>query len=352
MSAMDEAPAGTPGRLMRLEIDEQPAALRRLVNNGSQTIRAVSQAIRRRQPRFVLLAGRGTSDNAALYAKYLIEVRLGLPAGLVSLSTLTTYAAQPHMEDVLWIAVSQSGSSPDLVESTATARRTGALTLAVTNGSGSDLERVSELHLDVLAGPEAAVAATKTYTCQLLSLWMLIDGWAGGDGRAADAVPELAAEAVSSREVLEIAERYRFASSMIITGRGYGYPTAREAALKLMETSYLSAHAFSGADLMHGPVAMVDPARPVLVVLTPGAGGQAMEPVMRRLVERRADITVIGTPPADIRVPHVAAGIGTVEELSPVTQIIPLQNLAYALAVERHNNPDQPRGLQKVTRTR
>ena len=349
---MIEATAGTPGHLMRREIDEQPAVLRRLLTDGFPGVRAVSDVVRRRQPRFVLLAGRGTSDHAALYAKYLIEIRLGLPAGLVSLSTLTTYAAQPDLRDVLWIAVSQSGSSPDLVESTATARRAGALTLAVTNGAGSDLERVAELHLDVLAGPEAAVAATKTYTCQLLTLWMLIDAWTGGDGLAADAVPDLAADAVSSRDVLDIAERYRFASSVIVTGRGYGHPTAREAALKLMETSYLSAHAFSGADLMHGPVAMVDPARPVLVVLPPGRGGRAMEPVVRSLAERGADISVIGDPPAGTHVPHVAAGAGVIEELSPVTQIIPLQNLAHALAVERHNDPDQPRGLQKVTRTR
>ena len=164
-----------PGAQMAAEIGEQPQSLRRLLDDGLPAIREVAAEVARRQPRFVLLAGRGTSDHAALYAKYLIEIGLGLPAGLASPSTLTTYGSGPDYDEVLWVTVSQSGGSPDLVESTTAARSRGALTLAVTNAADSPLAQAADLHIDVLSGPELAVAATKTYTSELLALYLLID---------------------------------------------------------------------------------------------------------------------------------------------------------------------------------
>jgi glutamine---fructose-6-phosphate transaminase (isomerizing) len=236
----------------------------------------------------VLLAARGTSDHAALYAKYLIEITLGLPAGLASPSTLTTYGSRPDLREVLWIAVSQSGGSPDLVDSTAAARACGALTVAITNAAGSPLSETSELHVDVLAGPERAVAATKSYTSELLALYLLIDSWGGGDAASAHQLPSLADDVIKRAVGAEIATRYRFVERLVVTARGYAYATAREAALKMMETSYLSAHAFSGADLMPGPLAMVDEDRPVIAVVPTGVGGSALAPVLARLRERRA----------------------------------------------------------------
>lgn len=147
-----------PRALMAAEIAEQPRALQRLLDEGIETVHDVAARLAHRQPRFVLLAARETSDHAAVYAKYLIEITLGLPAGLASPSTLTTYGSRPELRDVLWIAISQSGGSPDLVDSTDAARARGALTLAVTNAAGSPLARASELDVDVLAGPERAVA--------------------------------------------------------------------------------------------------------------------------------------------------------------------------------------------------
>lgn len=337
---------------MAAEIGEQPISLARLLADGTSAIRAVADVVRARQSRFVLLAARGTSDHAALYAKYLIETHLGLPCGLVSPSTLTVYGTRPAYDDVLWIAVSQSGGSPDLVESTQRAREAGALAVAVTNAPESPLAAAADLHIDVMAGPERAVAATKSYTSELLALWLLVDAWTGGDGAAAASIPARAQEVVDRGDGLAVAPRYRFVERLVTTGRGYSYPTAREAALKLMETSYLSAHAFSSADLMHGPLAMIDGDRPVIAVVPFGAGGAAMQPVLDRLAERGADLLVEGDTS---RAPGAAATIwlpdDVPEDLAPILQIIPLQQLAYAMAVARGYDPDAPRGLRKVTET-
>jgi len=341
------------GAQMAAEIVEQPAVLDRVLREGLPEARAVAQVLVERAPRFVLLAARGTSDHAALYAKYLIEIGHGLPCGLASPSTYTAYGARPDLRDVLVIAVSQSGSSPDLVGTVAAARECGATTLAVTNRPGSPLADAASLHLDVRAGAELAVAATKSYTAELLTLFLVLDAWAGGDGGQAGPVPEAAAELVARRaEVTELAQRYRFAQRLVTTGRGYAYPTAREAALKLMETSYVAAHAFSGADLLHGPLAMVDPQYPVVAVVPDGIGRVAMEPVLDRVVERGADLLVLGT---ETDLPVGARGFllpgGIPERLHPVVDIVALQWLALEMALARGLDPDAPRGLAKVTQT-
>ncbi|MFF3262701.1 SIS domain-containing protein [Streptomyces sp. NPDC002932] len=356
MSATYPADEGElPGRIMSGEMAEQPAMLRRILDDGAPAIRAVAAEIAARTPRFVLLTARGTSDNAALYAKYLIEITLGLPCGLASMSTTTAYGAKPDLRDVLVITVSQSGGSPDLVASTRAAREAGAVTLAVTNNPDSPLAAVSEYHIDILAGPEKALPATKTYTASLLSLYLFVEGLRGGDGKAAAILPELA-EAVLARkdEVKALASRYRFAERMVITSRGYGYPTAKEAALKLMETSYIPALSYSGADLLHGPLAMVDNISPVIAVVTDGRGGEALQPVLDRLRGRGADLFVVG-PKAQVRAASagfVLPTAGVAEEVQPILEILPLQMLAYEVTIARGQDPDAPRALAKVTETR
>jgi glutamine---fructose-6-phosphate transaminase (isomerizing) len=355
-SSSSESRAGGRGRLVLAEIAEQPVVAERLVTAAGSSdgeLQRVARAVREAAPRMVLLTARGTSDHAALYAKYLVEVQLGLPAGLTSTSTLTVYGARPDLRGVLWVSVSQSGGSPDLVESTAAARRAGALTLAVTNNAASPLAQAAELHLDVLAGPELAVAATKSYTAQLLTLWLLVQAWRGASLQPAAALPELLATAVATDDVDAVAARYRFVDRLVLTGRGFSYPTAREAALKLMETSYLSAMAFSAADLMHGPLAMVDADRPVVVVVPEGPGGQALVPVLDALRDRGADVCAVApgglAPHATVR---LALPSGMPEDLAPVVQIVPLQRLAAHMALARGLDPDSPRGLRKVTETR
>jgi glutamine---fructose-6-phosphate transaminase (isomerizing) len=349
---------------MAAEIAEQPEVLARLLDDGLPEARAVAAVLAERAPRFVLLAARGTSDHAALYAKYLLEIRLGLPCGLASPSTMTAYGARPALTDCLVIAVSQSGASPDLVESMTVARACGATTLAVTNAPSSDLARAAELHLDVRAGAERAVAATKTYSAECLALWLTIDALAGGDAAAARGLPAAAAGLVERRdEVVDLAQVYRFASRVVVTGRGYSYPTAREAAIKLMETSYLAAHAFSGADLLHGPLAMIDPQYPVVAVVPDGVGQAAMEPVLQRVRASGADVLLLGGAASAGSAGSAGSGHaagegrflrlpdGLAEEVHPIVDILPLQWLALEIAVARGLDPDAPRGLSKVTET-
>lgn len=340
------------GAIMAAEIREQPDVLDRIRRDGRPAIVQVAEAVRRRAPRFVLFVARGTSDHAALYGKYLVETRLPLLAGLASPSTITVYGARPDMRDVLVIAVSQSGASPDIVEPVNQARAAGAITVAITNSAGSPLASAAEFHLDVLAGPERAVAATKTYTAELLTLFLFVEALAGRDGAEADTLPDRA-RAILAREetTAAIAVRYRFAEQLVTTARGYNYATAREAALKLMETSYLVAYAFAGADLLHGPVAMIDRGFPVIAIVPSGAGGAAMQPVLDGLRERGADTLVVGDPdagPATLVLPIPDAGP---EHLTPILTILPLQQLVWHLARERGTDPDQPRGLRKITAT-
>lgn len=348
------------GEQMAAEIAEQPAVLARLAADGGPELAAAAKAIAARRPRFVLLAARGTSDHAALYAKYLVEIRLGLPAGLLSPSALTVYGARPDLRDVLFLAISQSGSSPDLVDSLRTARGCGAFTVAVTNDVTSELARAAELSLDVRAGAERAVAATKSYTAELLALYLLLMPLAAGAPDSRRLAEQAAAVADAAQQTLrrtdlvaELAAGFEQADRLLTTGRGFGYPTAREAALKLMETCYLGAQAFSGADLLHGPMAMVEAGLPVLAVATPGAGGRAMLAVLERLRQQRADLVVVGGQaglPEDTPVLPVHTE-GLPEELFPVVEILPLQQLSCQLARLRGADPDAPRGLAKVTRT-
>ncbi|MFC7527782.1 SIS domain-containing protein [Actinoplanes sp. GCM10030250] len=343
---------------MAADIAEQPAGFARLLEDEhAEAIAAVAAEVARRRPRNVVFVGRGTSDHAALYGAYLSEIRLGLPVASASPSAITLYGARPDFTGSLVIGVSQSGGSPDLTGVLSVARENGALTLAVTNNPESTLARAAELSIDVAAGHERAVAATKTYTAELFALLLLVEGVRAGDGRlpaeereALSVLPRLAEQTLADTTADELAKRYRFASSLVTTGRGYAYPTARETALKLMETSYLPALAFSGADLLHGPLAMADPDVPVLAVVGEGPGGQAMRDVVERLGERRADVVTIGA--ADVPGASARLAVPAVDErYSPLLDILPLQKLALSLALARGEDPDAPRGLKKVTST-
>jgi glucosamine--fructose-6-phosphate aminotransferase (isomerizing) len=346
-----------PGTGMAADIAEQPEVYAALLDTGAAGIAQVAAQVAAWAPRHVVFTARGTSDHAALYGAYLTEIRLGLPAGLASPSAVTVYGARPDLHGALVIGVSQSGGSPDLVEVVRVAREQGAHTIAITNNPASPLAEAAELSVDVGAGRERAVAATKTYTAELLALLLLIEGVRTGTGAlparertALARLPKQAAKLLADPTAPDLAARYRFAATVVTTGRGYAYPTARETALKLMETSYLAALAFSGADLLHGPLAMADPDVPVLAVVGAGPGGHAMREVLARLGERRADVVAIGPSDVDglrLRIPTPQVD----ERYAPLLDILPLQRLALSLALHRGENPDAPRGLQKVTST-
>ncbi|EHR63379.1 glucosamine 6-phosphate synthetase [Saccharomonospora cyanea NA-134] len=343
-----------PGRHMAAEVAQQPDVLAGLVQARSD-IAEVAARVAQRRPRFVLLAARGSSDHAALYAKYLVEVLLGLPAGLVSPSTTTLYHAEQDLTDVLLVSISQSGGSYDLLEVTQTARSRGALTVAVTNTPSSPLTEAAELSVDVRAGTEHAVAATKTYSATLLALYLLVDAVRGGRAEHVAGIGELAARTLADTadDVERAVERYRFADRILTTARGYSFATALEGSLKLAETSYLATRAYSGADLLHGPVAAVDSETAVLGVTSIGRGGTAMFDVLDTVSQRGADVLCVGS--AARSVPSAALNVTvpeTAEEASPILEVLPIQRLALGLALARGFDPDSPRGLRKVTRTR
>jgi glucosamine--fructose-6-phosphate aminotransferase (isomerizing) len=341
--SVSQSSAAVPAVLMRAEIAEQPEVYRRILASFETEIAPVRKAIGRLAPRTVHLVARGSSDHAALYAKYVVEVLAQRPAGLMSASAFTVYGARPDLSESLVVAISQSGSSPDLVASLRAARELGALTVAVTNDPDSALAGVADWHVALQAGPERSVAATKTYTAELLALYLLLapePGDLSGLPAAAEAV--LADTAGLERGVALC----QGVDRLVVTGRGFAYPSAREAALKLMETCYLSAQAFSAADLMHGPLAMIDERVPVIAVVPPGEAGAALEPVLEAVRGRGARVWTVGAG-ADLDI----ASPGLPDAVRPMLEILPLQLVAMCAALARGIDPDRPRALNKVTRT-
>jgi glucosamine--fructose-6-phosphate aminotransferase (isomerizing) len=340
------------------EIGEQPAALAGLLAAGRGEVEAIAAALRARGAvEFVVIAARGTSDNAARYAQYLFGALNRLPVALATPSLYTLYAAPPRLERALVIGVSQSGESPDVLAVVAEGRRQGAPTLAITNAPESPLARAAEFVLPLRAGAERSVAATKTYTAQLLALAMLSAALAGDEARWRElaAVPAAVEGALAlDAEVRQRAERYRYLDRLVTSGRGYCYGTAFELALKLKETCYLLAEPYSPPDFLHGPVAIVDDGFPALLVAPDGAAFDDLLAFGRALHERgaeliaisdRADLLALAQTP--LRLP-----VSLPEWLAPLAAIVPGQLLALHLARTRGLDPDQPRGLRKVTLTR
>ncbi|CAB4330868.1 unannotated protein [freshwater metagenome] len=339
------------GRNMSAEISEQPAMFARILANQNE-IQLAAQQIRRFDPKFIMFAGRGTSDNAALYGKYLTEIKLNLPAGQISASSLTAFGAHPNFKDVLVVVISQSGGSPDLIETAIVSKQCGALVLAITNNSGSELALAADVHIDVQAGPEIAVAATKSFTAQMLTLWLLVCAIGGTESDVAGLENAAFSTLDRKAELLEIARKLADANNLVVTGRGYSYPVALEAALKIMETSYIHSHGFSSADLVHGPLAMIGPHDPVIVIAPDGKGFQALRPALDRLNETTSNLIIFGGREAKgISKFEFINTYDCEEELSPLVDIIALQVAIVELAIIRGNDPDRPRGLSKVTKT-
>jgi glucosamine--fructose-6-phosphate aminotransferase (isomerizing) len=342
-----------PSSKMFAEIREQPEVLERILVEGWSEVLTASRTCLEGSLRSVMIAARGTSDNAALYAKYLFEVLLGLPTALASPSAFTLYESKMKLEGVLVVGLSQSGESKDVLETVRRSGKLGASTIAVTNNEGSSLAEAAQHHIFLRAGKEESVAATKTYTAELLVLYMLVSALKGEErlGGQVRGLPEL------SREVLEAewegTERYRYAEYMVVTSRGYNLATAEEAALKLMETSYVVAQAFSAADLKHGPIAMIGQDFPVLVIVPPGKVRQDLRSLVESLEHRGAELVVISDDSSILEKASAKFKVRArcTDELSPILYAVPIQLLAENLARLKGLNPDSPRGLSKVTET-
>jgi len=357
-------PDAAPGARMRAEIDEQPCRWRELVRvrSGIDEAAAILSSVQQ-----VVLAGRGTSDHAATYGQYLVQSVLGIPAYLATPSVTTVFGRDTYLPTTAVVVLSQSGQSPDMVATVASARRRGAPTVAITNDPTSPLAVAADVHVPMLAGNEEAVAATKSYTAELLALYLIVAAATGVPARAIEA--EVKRVAVAAEELLAagrpglaaLAHRIRDVDSAVVIGRGYALATAREAALKLTETCSLSASGWSAADAKHGPLAQVRPGTPVFCLLGAEAGRESVSALVPDLLARGARVwTVEADDPAPERIGRTASmgeGVlrvpaGITDQMMPLLEILPFQQLALELAVRRGLDPDRPIGLTKVTLTR
>ena len=333
------------------EIRQQPEVIAALVARERGRVEAIAAEIRAAQPRFALIAARGSSDNAARYAKYLFGVQHKLAVGLAAPALYTMYESPPEVSDALVIGVSQSGQSPDVVAVVADGTRQNALTIALTNDPGSPLAKAANLCLPLGAGDEKAVAASKTYTSQLAALAMLSAALTGREERWSELerIPD------AMRAALEVAGAARAgaaalagATRVAVLGRGFNFATAFEAALKLKETCYLAAEPYSWADFLHGPIAVMAHAFPALSISDGGAAAAGMAELERDLAKRAGPLIRLAPDPgAELPIP---AGIP--EALAPIVSVVRAQQLARETAIARGLDPDAPPGLSKVTMTR
>ncbi len=343
--------------LMLEEIHQQPQVLARAVEQESAKVAALAEAIRARNIRQVVIAARGTSDHAATYAKYLIEIYCGIPVSLAAPSVYTLYARKVDLSGCLVLGISQSGQALDVVQTLESAQEVGALTACITNVEGSSLTKVSDFALYCLAGEEKAVAATKTYTASLVLIALLVAHWSGETSllEGLKQLPEQIAQVLPLAEQIEkTVERYRYIEECAVLARGLNQATALEAALKMTETSYLVAKAYSMADFLHGPIAIVSEGFPCFLYAPDGYAYPSMLELAQKLESRGAE-TVIFAHSAEIlglATRPIAVPVNINESLSPLLYIVPGQLWANYLSVARGQNPDRPRGLSKVTLTR
>lgn len=339
------------------EIHEQPAVLNRVLAHERTSVQALAAAIRHRQIDYVVIAARGTSDNAGRYANYLFGAMNALPVALATPSLFTIYQKAPNLKNALVLGISQSGKSPDIVSVLAEAKRQGALTAAITNTVDSDLAEQVDHVIDLHAGEERSIAATKTYTSELMALALLATTLADDS----NALEELAAipDAVSTvltvnDQVATLAQRYRYMRNCVVIGRGFNYASAFELALKLKELTYIMAEPYSSADFLHGPLALIEHGFPALVIAPTGIMLPELRAFHQVLRQREAESIIISDDAAllaEARIP-IPLHASVPEWLSPITAIVPGQLFALYLAHARDYDPDHPRGLRKVTETR
>lgn len=339
----------------RDEIAEQPEVASRLIAQSREAVAAIGARIRETRPRGYVIAARGSSDHAALYAKYLFGARNRALVALAAPSLFTHYASAPRLDGQCVIGISQSGASPDVISVIEEARRQGALTIAITNDADSLLANAAELVLALGAGPERSVPASKTYTASLIALALIsqaVDAHAAF-AAALSTVPQAMASALEMDSELEKLVAPLSGSRAIILGRGFNFSTAEELALKLVETSYLMARAWSVADFEHGPIAVLEAGLPVVVIDGGGAMATGMRSIRERIASKGCHVVqlVDGEAADGDSSTTVRLRSGLPEELTPISLAVLAQLLAHRVAAARGFDPDSPREIRKVTRT-
>ena len=341
---------------LRDEIFEQPTVLRNWLNTQLDHVKHIAEAIAARKVDFVFLAARGTSDHAGVYGQYVWGSLNHLPVAFAAPSLFTRYGGWPKLNNALVIGVSQSGQSPDVVSVIVEGRKQGALTLAITNAVDSPLADAAEFTLDVNAGAEKAVAATKSFTAELLAVAALAAAM-DPDAPHLNALRQVPDAVERALELEAEAERLAYGLSdmnhCVVLGRGYNYAVAMEWSLKLKELAYVFADPYSTADFQHGPIAIIEPGFQVLAVAPSGVVLPDLVAVIERLKAQGADVLVLSDNEqvlalgnAGLRLPD-----GLPEWLSPIMSIVPAQLFAYHLTRAKGFDTEKPRGLRKVTLT-
>lgn len=339
------------------EIFEQPQVIRNVLDREKQPVQELCNAIKLKDISHIIIAARGTSDNAGRYAKYLLGAVNGLTVALAAPSLFTIYKRPPSLRNALVLGISQSGESPDIVAVIAEARRQGTLTAAITNSPDSDLAHTADIKIDLHAGVEKAVAATKTYTSELATI-ALLSATLAQDAQmhaALDNIPDVVSKIlVMEQEIARVAPRYRYMERSVVIGRGFNYATAFELALKIMELTYTIVEPYSSADFLHGPLAMIESGFPVIVVAPVGAMLNELKAFIKTIRSKDAEVIAISDNVEVLNNARIPLALpATVPEwLSPITTIVPGQLFAMYLAHARDYDVDAPRGLHKVTRTK
>ena len=339
------------------EIHEQADVLESLLKNQRELVESIAAKLRQNLPKYVFLAARGTSDNAGRYANYVWGSLNRLPVALATPSLFTLYQQPPSLKDSLVVGISQSGQSPDIVSVLEEGRRQGSLTLAITNAAQSPLAQAADFILDIQAGHELAVAATKTYTAELMTIAMLSAALRQDEimWLELSQVPSWTRVMLAQDEkIARCTERYRYMERCVVLGRGYNYATAFEWSLKLKELTYVIAEPYSSADFQHGPIAIVDPGFPVMVVAPTSKILDNFLPLLRRLHdEQNAELVILSDLPevlALARTP-IALPAEVPEWLSPLVAIVPAQMFSCYLTQVKGFSTEAPRSIRKVTET-
>ncbi|CAB4838791.1 MAG: SIS domain-containing protein [Actinobacteria bacterium] len=339
------------GAVMSSEIAETPAVFTNILSDLS-AFENVKNVLVDEKIQSVLILARGTSDNAAHFLKYLIETQIGLPVGLTSPSSVTVYNANLKYSNTLVIAISQSGQSPDLVHFATAARQANAYLIAMTNDSNSPLAQIAHHHFPLLAGPELAVAATKSYNAQLLISYLLVCTWTGTKVNAMQIISEATRVASTAGLVSDAVVNTNRDHEIVLLGRGFAYPNAREAALKIQETCKVSVQGLSTADYLHGPISALTEETQVFIVAPSHLPAESILEAttkIRKTADRIFWIGNGGTPTGD---DIVLAGSNCDDEItSTLVDAIVLQRFAMEFAVASGFDPDAPEGLSKVTLT-
>jgi glucosamine--fructose-6-phosphate aminotransferase (isomerizing) len=340
------------------EVRQQPTALERTLRSEIKKAEKLRAYFAKNRPKMIMLAARGTSDNAAQFGRYLLEITTGIPVSLSAPSIATLYKAKLDYSGALCVALSQSGESTDTNVVLEAARDGGAMmTIGITNEAESSMAKIAGDVFLVRAGKEKSVAATKTYTGQLLCFYLLAYAL-GADLKLDDfrKIPEFAAKALTlEAEIAQRAERYRFMEHAVVVGRGLNYSNAFEFALKMMETCYVVAERFSSADFQHGPIAMVEQSFPMFLFAPTGVTWKGVSEMLAKLNTLQAEVLLIrdqsNKEAAKLKNQQIALPMSIDELYTPIPYIIPAQLFAGSLAAVKGLNPDQPRTIQKVTQT-